>query len=160
MLRKTIPILIAVGFLGFCLSSQAQIQNDRDAAKDPLNYCHLEIIHQVDVPAKDAGVLDALSVQEGQIVEKGATLGSIDKKDAELAVKIATAEYNAARKTAQNTISIQYAIKSYDVARADYESSVDANEKAPGTVTEQQMRSQKLQAERSVMQAEMAKARV
>ena len=71
-----------------------------------------------------------MNVIEGQNVEKGALLGSIDKKDAELAVKIATAEYNAAYKTAENTISIQYAIAAYEVARADYESSVDANKKA------------------------------
>lgn len=146
------PLLLAVA--GHALG---QIQNDREAAKNPLNYCHVEIIHQVDVPAKDAGVLDLLNVQEGQNVEKGALLGSIDKEDAELAVKIATAEYNAAKKTAENTISIQYAIKSYEVARADLNSSMDANETAPNTVTKQQMRSQRLQADRSIMQAEMAK---
>lgn len=158
MLRKSRSLLFSVAF-ACCVAglSHGQIQSDREAAKDPLNYCHVEIIHQVDVPAKDAGVLDALTIKEGQNVEKGALLGSIDKKDALLAVKISTAEYNAARKTAQNTISIQYAIKSYDVARADYESSVEANDMAPGTVSKQQMRSQKLQAERSVMQAEMAK---
>ena len=153
-----IPVLSLI--LLVCITSvsvQAQTREDRRAAKDPLNYCHVEIIHQVDVPARDAGVLNLLDVMEGQNVEKGALLGSIDKEDAELAVKIATAEYNAARKTAENTISIQYAIKSYDVARADYDASLEANRKAPGTVTEQQMRSQKLQAERSVMQAEMAR---
>lgn len=150
-LALAILTLMAVGI------AKGQIRPDREAGKDPLNYCHVEIIHQVDVPARDAGVLDMLDVKEGQNVEKGALLGSIDKQDAELAVKIATAEYNASKKTAENTISIQYAIKSYDVARADFQSSAEANDKAPGTVTKQQMRSQKLQAERSVMQAEMAK---
>lgn len=158
MLRTTMLTSLVVSLASFLAApALAQTQAERVAVKNPLNYCHVEIIHQVDVPAKDAGVLDLLDVEEGQIVEKGALLGAIDKKDAELAVKIATAEYNAARKTAENTISIQYAIKAYEVAQADYEASQEANAKAPGTVTAQQMRSQKLQAERSVMQAEMAK---
>ena len=53
-------------------------------------------------------------------------------------------------------MSIEYAAKSYEVAKADYEASNEANRTAKGTVTKQQLRSQKLQAERSVMQAKMA----
>lgn len=127
-----------------------------DDSRNPLNYCKIKNISEAEIPAEDAGVLDVIDFREGQYIEKGQLLASINKKDAELAAKIAASEYEAARKTAESTMSIEYAAKSYEVAKADYEASISANNTSPNTVTKQQMRSQKLQAERSVMQAKMA----
>jgi len=153
----TVMLLLSTLFFG---SMHAQIGVGRSESvqdnRNPLNYCKIKIINKAEVPAEDAGVLDVIDFAEGQYVEKGQLVGSINKKDAELAAKIAASEYEAARKTAENTISIEYAAKSYEVAKADYEASIEANRTAKGTVTKQQMRSQKLQAERSVMQAKMA----
>ena len=47
MVRNTTLTLIAVGIAGLAsLPAWGQIRDDREAAKDPLNYCHVEIIHQ------------------------------------------------------------------------------------------------------------------
>lgn len=128
--------------------------------RNPLNFHKIKIIRQAEIPAEEAGVLRTFGVKEGQNIEAGELLGSIDKTDAELMTKIAASEYEAAKKTADNLISIEYAAKAWEVAKADLEASLAANRIEKGTVTKQQLRSQKLQADRSVMQAEMAKEEV
>ena len=123
---------------------------------DPLKHSKVTIIDEISVPAEEMGVLDELNVREGMMVEQGQLLGVIDKKDAQLAVEIAKFEYAAAQKTAENTLSIEAAAKSYDVAIAEYESSLEANERRSGTVTQTEVRRKKLQADRAKMQAELA----
>ncbi len=123
---------------------------------DPLNYCKVTIIDEVSLPAQEGGVLDELHVKEGELVEKGAVVGAIDGTDAVLMVAVATHEYAAAKQTAENPLSIKAAIKAYEVAIAEYESSLEANQKRAGIVMETELRRQKLQADRAKMQAELA----
>lgn len=123
---------------------------------NPLDRCKVTIINEISVPAQEAGVLDELRVEEGMLVEQGDEIGSIDKLDAELAVAIATHEYASAKQAAENTLSIEAAVKAYEVALADYEASLDANRDTAGTVPEIEMRKKRLQADRAKMQAELA----
>ena len=158
MKRTVVAIIVACWF-----SPAVLAQFDQPAEKsltietDPLHYCKVEIIDEISVPAKGEGILDELNVKEGQLVEKGQVLGVIETTDVELAVAIATHEYAAAKKTAENTLSIQAAVKAYEVAVAEYDSSVEANEETEGTVTKTELRRKKLQADRAMMQAELAK---
>ena len=129
---------------------------DHSINTDPLNYCKVTIIDEISVPAREGGVLDELKVREGEYVEKGDVLGTIDRTDAVLALAVATHEYAAAKQTAENPLSIKAAVKAYEVALAEYESSLEANEKHAGLVMETELRRQKLQADRAKMQAELA----
>lgn len=124
--------------------------------RDPLKHCKLTIIREISVPAEEAGVLDTLNVKEGQHVEVGEVLASIDKTDAELAILIATHEYAAAKLTAENTLSIQAASAAFEVSKAELQGSQDANNKSAGTVTKTEVRRQGLQAKRAKLQAELA----
>lgn len=123
---------------------------------DPLKHCKVTIIDEVLVPAEEMGVLDELIAKEGMVVEKGQLLGSIDKKDALLAVEIARAEFQAAKRTSENELSIKAAQLAYEVAQAEYDASIEANRKRKGTVTQTEVRRKKLQADRAQMQAELA----
>ena len=114
MKRTVVAIIVACWF-----SPAVLAQFDQPAEKslaietDPLHYCKVTIIDEISVPAKGEGILDELNVKEGQLVEKGQVLGVIETTDVELAVAIATHEYAAAKKTAENTLSIQAAVKAY-----------------------------------------------
>ena len=125
-------------------------------SQDPLEFCKVTIINEISIPAEEAGVLDELHVKEGMLVEIGTPIGTIDKTDAVLMKAVATHEYAAAKKTAENTLSIKAAVKAYEVALAEYESSLEANAETDGTVVKNELRRQKLQADRAKMQAELA----
>jgi macrolide-specific efflux system membrane fusion protein len=134
----------------------AQVGYEEFSVDDPLDYCFVTIIDQVLVPAEEPGVLDELNVREGMTVEKGALLGNIDDTDALLTLAMAKHEYNAAKKQADNTLSIEAADKSQKVAQAEYDTAVEANERLAGTVTATEVRRKLLQAERAMMQIELA----
>lgn len=142
---------IALAQPGFSPSVLGPEVND-----DPLKHCKVTIINEISVPAPEPGVLDVLNVKEGEHIEKGQVLGVVDVTDAELMLAISTHEYAAAKKTAENTLSIQAAAKAYEVSLAEYEASMEANDHTPTTVTKTEVRRQKLQADRAKMQAELA----
>jgi multidrug resistance efflux pump len=123
---------------------------------DPLNYCKVSILKQVSIPAQEAGVLEELNVKEGDEVEIGSVLGVIDKSDAELMVVMATQEYQAAKKEAENDLSIRAAKMSFKVMQAEWEASVLANNRTKGTVPGVEVRRKKSQADRAEMQIELA----
>lgn len=160
-MKRTLAFILAIGCapvaMGQPESSAFSVPVQREIDTDPLHYCKVTIIDEISVPAQEAGVLDDLGVREGDLVEQGQVLGTIEKTDAELAVAIASNEYAAAKKTAENTLSIEAAVKAYEVAVAEYDSSVEANEESEGTVTQTELRRKKLQADRAKMQAELAK---
>ena len=145
-----------VGVLAAAATATAQVNALRSLNSDPLDFHKVKIIDEVSVPAEEAGVLNELHVREGMLVEKGALLGEIDNTDAVLTVSMANYEYAAAKKTAENTLSIQAASKSREVAEAEYDAAVEANRVFDGVITETEMRRKKLQEERGAMQAQLA----
>lgn len=153
---KRLAAITFVGCMVAFVSAQQFGQVPPSTPDDPLNYCKVTIINEVSVPAEEAGVLDQLLVKEGMLVEKGALIGSVDNTDAILMKAVATHEYAAAKKTAENTLSIKAAVKAYEVALAEYESSLEANKVTDDVVMATELRRQKLQADRAKMQAELA----
>ncbi len=145
----------ALILLAVAATAAAQVGSDV-SVDDPLDHCFITIIDQVSVPAEEAGVLDELNVREGMAVEQGELLGTIDDTDAVLMLAMANHEYAAAKKQAENTLSIEAAEKSQMVAQEEYNSAVEANERLAGTVTETEVRRKKFQAERATMSIELA----
>ena len=127
-----------------------------NSLSNQVRYAQLTIINEISVPAQEPGVLDELNYREGDLVEKGAVLGVIDKADAELAVAISKQEYMAAQKTAENRLRIEAGAMAYEVAKAEYDSSIEANEKTPGVISDSELRKQLMEAERAKMQSKLA----
>ena len=152
------PIVSIVLGTAMCLQTvQAQTAVEPlEDTYDPLKDCEVMIIDEVSVPAPEPGVIEELTVREGDFVEKGQVLARIDKKDAMLAISIAQAEYDSARKRADNTLSIEAAQKSYEVAKAEFESAQEANRISKDTVTETELRRKRLQMTRALLQIKLA----
>ena len=140
--------------LGFAQSSRQP--TDSRSVDDPLNYCKVTILKEVSIPAQEAGVLEELNVREGDHVEVGSTLGVIDKSDAELMLAMAKQEYEAAKKAAEDDVNIRVAKLSYQVSRAEYEASVQANQRTKGTVPGVEVRHKKASAEAAKAKIESA----
>src|SRR4051812_20604102 len=87
------------------------------------------LIEQVDVPAREAGVLATTSAREGELVMAGAELAKIDDADALLLKDRARIELEAARKEAENNVSVRFAAKSTEVAKAELRRATESIEK-------------------------------
>ena len=69
----------------------------------------LELIEQADVPARDPGVIEALAVKEGDLVEKGDTLIQLDTVEMKLDVGRAKLELSIARQESKNDVDVRFA---------------------------------------------------
>jgi len=127
-----------------------------DVDGNPMRLSTLTIIREQSVPAEEAGVLESLNYKEGDLVEQGAILGLIDKTDAQLAVEVAKREYNAAYKTAKNELRVDAGIMAYKVAKAEYDASIEANQRTPNVIPKTDVRRQRMEAERAKMQSRLA----
>ena len=119
-------------------------------------YAELTIINEINVPAQEAGVLDELKFKEGDMVEKDAVIGVIDKADAELALEVARNEYLAAKKQAKSELRVEAAAMAHDVAKEELRSSIEANKKTKGVISKSELRKQNMEVERAKKQAELA----
>jgi len=116
----------------------------------------LRLIEQVDVPARESGVLASIGVVEGQMVQEGAVLAQIDDSEARIAEDRARIESEMARVAASNTVHIRFARKSAEVAQAELRRSAESNEKYPKSISESEMDRLRLVVEKSRLEIEQA----
>jgi macrolide-specific efflux system membrane fusion protein len=131
------------------------------SAKPPENQIEIpsalvKLIEQVDVPAMEAGVLAAVDVREGQLVEQGDPLAQIEDTEARIAEQQARIDLQIARENAENDVNIRFAQKSVEVAKAELRRSTESLEKYPKSVSESEMDRLRLVVERSVLEVEQA----
>ncbi len=128
-------------------------------AKDPklIDRCVLQAIDDVSVPAPEMGILMSIEVKAGDNVVEDQPLAQIDDRQAVMARNVAKNEYFAAKKQAENQISVMAAEKSHDVAKAEWDAATEANAKVTGTHSATEVRRLKLTWERSGLQIDLAK---
>jgi len=140
--------------------------------------CVVSALDDVDVPAQDAGVLldkipvldsdgkqvtedgvpqyRQFRVREGMQVQKDQLLAILDDAESWKAWEAAYARLEAAQAEAGNDINVRYAEAARLVAEAEYKQSLDANQRAPGTVPRAELRRQALQVHQFDLQKEQA----
>jgi len=116
----------------------------------------IKLVEQVDVPAREAGVLAALHVREGQIVKEGSPVAQIEDTEARTAEERAKIEVEVARTNAKNNINIRFARKSAEVAKAELRRSAESNEKYPKSISDSEMDRLRLVVEKVGLEIEQA----
>jgi RND family efflux transporter MFP subunit len=116
----------------------------------------VKLLEQVDVPAREAGVLDEVLVHEGEIVAAAAPLAQIEDADARLEKRRAELEWQGARRAAESDVKIRYAKKSLEVAQAELRRAVDSEKRLAQSVTQSEMDQLRLQVERETLEVEDA----
>jgi RND family efflux transporter MFP subunit len=114
------------------------------------------LIEQVDVPAREAGVLAAVEVREGQLVAAGELLARMDDTQPQLAKKKAEIELDIARVEADNDVDVRFAQKSTDVTRAELKRASESMVKYNRSVSATEIDRLRLEAERAALQVEQA----
>lgn len=122
----------------------------------PVSRCLVTLVEEVQVPAREAGVIDALEARPGMMVNRGQELARMDESQQRLELKQAECDLQAARKQHSNDIRVRYARKAWEVSQAEVEQKEAANKRFPGTVPAAELRRLRLAAERGLLEIEQA----
>lgn len=113
-------------------------------------------IRDIQVPARQPGVLRKVHVREGSMARADEVLAQIDDSEAQLRRAVAVLEYEAAAAQASEDVKVQEAKATHAVAQAEYADSEEANRRSPGAVQKTQLRREQLTAERAGLQVKVA----
>jgi multidrug resistance efflux pump len=129
-----------------------------------VSQCVVMLIDEVEVPARETGVLmelaleDGTAVKEGLIVKEGEVLGKLDDNEAAARKRAAGLDYEVAiAEEKKAEASIEAADATVLVAEAEVVESEAINERAPGSVPPTQIRRQRLTEDRAKTEASVAR---
>lgn len=104
-----------------------------------VNNVLVTIHEQVQVPSREAGVLQKLLVREGELVEAGALLANLDDADAQIAERQARLERDIAQREAQGNAAVQHATLAGETARSELERAKASAARRAGSVSETEL---------------------
>jgi RND family efflux transporter MFP subunit len=116
----------------------------------------LRPLQAAEVPAQQTGLLDQIAVEEGQRVEENEVLATLDTVAARLAVEKARLERVQAEQRANNRLSIQYAMKALEVAKAEVRRSLESIEKFAKSISQSQLDVEQLTVEKLQLEQQQA----
>jgi multidrug efflux pump subunit AcrA (membrane-fusion protein) len=124
---------------------------------DPVISGLVKVADEIKLPAKEAGVLLQLGVQEGNQVRSGQVIGKIDDSQPQMQKKAAAAAYQGAYNRWKEDVEIRFAQAQAAVAQADYEQMVESNKIAAKSITETEVRGKKLEWDKAILGAEKSR---
>jgi len=126
------------------------------AEKTVVESALVTIIEEAEVPAQVEGILAAVEVREGQMIEAGGIVARIEDAEVRLTHDRAKVEFEIARKQAKNDLKVRLARKSTEVARTELKRAVESVEKYKKSVSETEIDRLRLAAERSELEIDQA----
>lgn len=121
-----------------------------------LRPAEITVENDVVIAAEAEGTLIKLPVREGDQVDAGQVLATIDDRQAVAGREIARIGHEAALARADDAVEETFAIASAAFAKIDLEKDLRANQGAPGSVTEIQIEQKRLAYKRARLQIEKA----
>jgi multidrug efflux pump subunit AcrA (membrane-fusion protein) len=122
-----------------------------------LTHCLVSLIEDVQVPAREAGALVSVAVQEGAYVKQGQLLAQIDDQQPKLDKLAAELSRNAALAKAEDDVEVRYSEAAFAVATAELERALAIERRSPGGVTQQEIQKLQLAKHRDELQIERSK---
>lgn len=117
----------------------------------------VKLIDQVEVPAREAGVLVSVDVTESSRVAVGALLARVDDTEAQLAQQRAKVELEMARQLALSDTAIRSAEKALKVAQDEYQRAYASNAKFPDLTTKTEIDRLRLAMDQAALAVDQAK---
>lgn len=116
----------------------------------------LRPLQVAEVPAQQTGLLKQIVVEEGQQVVAGQLLAALDERQAALTVARAEYEFAQSEAKAKNEISILYAEKALEVAKAELKRSSESIEQFPKSISQSQLDVEQLTVEKLTLERRQA----
>lgn len=114
-----------------------------------LSHCLVSLIDDVEVSAAKPGVLTILGVKEGDQIQQGAALATVDDLQAKHQMESARADHAAARAKADSELEIEYAVATHRTAEAEHRVAMTANASLANTVAAVEVEKLRLAAEQA-----------
>lgn len=113
----------AVGNVSTGQSFERASQKDSSSsqARIDVDTCSVHLIDDIEIPAKESGVLMELNVKEGDAVAGNKIIGTIDQTLLKIERERAELKLDTAREMASDTSSVDVALKKYALAKHEYE---------------------------------------
>lgn len=128
------------------------------ASNEPiLSNCLVSLVEEAKVPAREAGVLVALEIREGDTVSRGAVIAKIDDSQPQSDRRKAKAEHDQAVAKAESDVDIRYSIAAEQVASAELEKANEANRRSLNAITEVEIERLRLNQQKSALSIEQAR---
>ncbi|MBN8624520.1 MAG: HlyD family efflux transporter periplasmic adaptor subunit [Planctomycetes bacterium] len=121
-----------------------------------LRSCIVKLIDKITVSVQEPGLITALEVREGMMVEADALVGRVGDSQARMAKLVAEAEYKITQDKATNDIEVRFAESAAKVAEFEYRAAIQANERAPASISQVKMQELALAYEKAQRQIEQA----
>ncbi len=137
-------------------TQQAAEQDVSSAVAVEMSDFVVSLIYDVNVSAREAGILVKLGAREGQVVSKDEVLAHVDDSDAQIRKIIAENELKVAEEQAGSDASVKAAQATIGVAQEEYEDSKYMRRRSPNSVSEFEVRRLDLTHKRSIYQHENA----
>jgi macrolide-specific efflux system membrane fusion protein len=158
-MRCVLLIVLAVALPLCAIAQEATPGRTSPGEAEPglqVEEVQLTLIEQVEVPAREAGVLQSVTAREGELVTEGQRLAVIDDAEAQLDKRRAEIELQIAREKAKNDVKVRLSRKSAEVAWAELRRSEESNRQFKGAVSQTEVDRQRLTAEKSDLEIEQA----
>lgn len=156
-MKSTIQLLAVLGVIAAFSAQLVAVDDQYDSNRAVLSHCQVLLIHDVDVPAEEAGRLLAVNAKEGDYVEKDLLVAQINDRQALLAKVAAELERDAAQTRADDDIEVRYSIKSFELAEAELNQDVEINRRSAGTVPASEIRRKQLDRTRAELQIDRSR---
>ena len=156
IMLATAGLVVSAALLVHHRTEEAAAQTRQDVPADVIDG-NVTLINDVDISAQEPGVLTRLHFAEGDSVKIDQLPVELDNTDALVRVEEARLNQEVARKEATNDINVRASAAAADVAQAEVDESIAVNDDAPGSIPQTKLRREKLTAERSLLQVDVAK---
>ncbi len=128
------------------------------AQRVQLKQCLVSLIHDVEVPAREAGVLTKVEVHEGQEVKAQEPLAQVDDERARAQRQVAEHQLQHAEATAANDVNVRYSKAASNVSQAEVAEAEEANRTSAGAVAAAEVRRLQLTSRRAALGIEQAES--
>jgi macrolide-specific efflux system membrane fusion protein len=155
------------------LMSTPLLATEHSAAESPMAQSHLSEsqplvldavvlrpLQVAEVPAQQTGLLQRFAIREGEQVEAGQLLASLDDRAAQHDLRQAELEHELATLRVANEVHLRYAEKALEVARAELARSNESIEQFAKSISKSQLDVERLTVEKLLLEMEQARQKL
>ncbi len=114
----------------------------------------VKLVEQVEIPAREAGLLTTVDIREGDLIRHGQLIGQIDDSEAKLTLTQAAAELDLATQRAQSDVQVRTAQRAHLHAATEFERVNQIRQTAPRVVSDAELEKYRWEKDKAELEVE------
>lgn len=116
----------------------------------------IQLVEEVHVPARQAGVIEQLTVREGQVVKQGTILARLEDEELRIDRDRTMMELEIATRNSRNDVRVRLASKALELAQAELQRALESVEKYSKSISQSEIDRSRLTVQRAQLEIEQA----